>query len=66
MKISKRPSEELLFPTISADLHVILAPEESPNWKNHFLYSQKHSFLALQHLTTYLYLKIYFEIFTSE
>ena len=62
MKISKRPSEELLFLTISADLHGILAPEEYPNWKNQFPYSQKHSLLALQDLTTYLYLKIYFEI----
>ena len=49
---------------VTADLQGIqLAPEESPNWKNQFPYPQKHSFLALQDLTTYLYLKIYFEFY---
>ena len=28
--------------TFSADLHRILAPEETLNWKNQFLCSQKH------------------------
>ena len=35
-----------LFP--AADLHGILAPEESLNWKKQFPFSQKHSLEALQ------------------
>ena len=43
---------------ISDDLHGLLAPEESLNWKNQFPCSQKHSLLKLQDLTC-LHLKVF-------
>ena len=45
--------------TISDDLHGILAPEESRNWKNEFTYSWKHSFETLRdHQLILIYIEV--------
>ena len=45
--------------TILADLHGLLAPEKCLNWKNLGPCSQKQSLWTLQDLTTFLYLKVF-------
>ena len=59
LKFNRQPSKKVISDlAISDDLHGLLAPEESLNWKNQFPCSQKHSLLKLQDLTC-LHLKVF-------